>query len=129
MNNDDFRFQGAGGTSGGIGEFLFGLLLVVVGGYLFLNQVTVSSTYWYLGGYNAFGVTMIPLLLGIGLLFFNGKSAPGWALVVLGVLVIMVGVIAHLDVYFRPTTLYNTLFMLGMLAAGVGLISRSLKSH
>lgn len=129
MNNDDFRFQGAGGTSGGVGEFLFGVLLVAIGGYLFMNQVSVSSNYWYFMGYNAFGVTMIPMLLGIGLLFFNGKSAAGWALVVLGVLVILVGVIAHLDVYFRPTSLFNTIIMLGMLAAGVGLVSRSLRSH
>ena len=120
---------GPGGTTGGLGEFLFGLGMVVAGGYLVLNQVTVAGGSWNFFGYNAFGLSLIPLLLGIGLLFFNGKSLAGWFLTGAGALIIVIGVIANLQVFFRPTSLYNTLLMLGLLAAGIGLVSRSLRSH
>ena len=42
---------------------------------------------------------------------------------------IVAGIIANLQVWFRPTSLYNTLIMLGLLAGGVGLVARSLKAR
>ena len=123
------KIRGAGGTPGGVGQFVFGLGMVIAGGYLFLSRVTVMSGYWTLWGYNAFGVSLIPLLLGIGLLFFDGRSAFGWILTFGGVIVIMVGIIANLHVYFSPTSLTNTMIMLGLLAAGIGLVARSLRSY
>lgn len=121
--------RGAGGTPGGIGEFLLGAALVVAGGWLLTNQVTVSSGYWQLWGQSAFGLSLIPLLLGIGLLFFDGRSAWGWLLAAAGAVIILTGIIVNLHVYFRPTSLFNTLVMLGLLAAGVGLVARSLRAH
>lgn len=129
MMNHESKMRGAGGTSGGVGEFLLGLGMAVLGGYLLTNQVTVTSSYWHLWGYNAFGMTLLPLLFGIGILFFNGRSALGWGLTVIGILVILVGVITNLDIYFRPTSLFNTILMLTLLAGGIGLVFRSLKSH
>jgi multisubunit Na+/H+ antiporter MnhF subunit len=123
------KIRGAGGTPGGVGQFVFGLGMVIAGGYLFLSRVTVLSGYWTLWGYNAFGVSLIPLLLGIGLLFFDGRSVFGWILTFGGVIVILVGIIANLQVYFSPTSLTNTMIMLGLLAAGVGLVARSLRSY
>ena len=123
------KIRGAGGTPGGVGQFVFGLGMVIAGGYLFLSRVTVMSGYWTLWGYNAFGVSLIPLLLGIGLLFFDGRSVFGWILTFGGVIVILVGIIANLQVYFSPTSLTNTMIMLGLLAAGIGLVARSLRSY
>jgi len=123
------KIRGAGGTPGGVGQFVFGLGMVIAGGYLFLSRVTVTSGYWTLWGYNAFGVSLIPLLLGIGLLFFDGRSVFGWILTFGGVIVMLVGIIANLHVYFSPTSLTNTLIMLALLAAGIGLVARSLRSY
>jgi uncharacterized protein len=122
-------FQGAGGTPGGIGEFGVGLVMAAVGGYLLLNQVTVTTGLWALGGYNAFGLTLVPLLVGIGWLFFDGRSTFGWLLVILGAVIIFVGVIANFHIYFRPTSLFNTLIMLGLLIGGLGLIASALRAH
>ncbi len=44
------KFSGAGGTSGGVGEFFIGLVMVSVGGYLLLNQVMVTTGFWDLWG-------------------------------------------------------------------------------
>jgi hypothetical protein len=122
-------FQGAGGTPGGLGEFMVGLFLTAVGGYLLLNQVTVTTGVWAFWGYNTFGLTLVPLLAGIGWLFFDGRSTVGWLLVFLGAAIILVGIIANLQIYLRPTSLFNTLIMLGMLVGGLGLIARALRAH
>ena len=120
--------RGAGGTPGGIGPFLFGLGMAVAGAYLLTTQVQVTSSYWRFGGYNAFGLSLIPLILGIGLLFFNGRSIAGWLLTFAGTIIIFVGILTNLDIYFRPTSLFNTTLMLVLLAGGIGLIARSLRA-
>ena len=58
-------FRGAGGTEGGVGTFLFGFVMAVGGGWLLTNQVTVTSGFWRLWGYNAFGLSLLPLVIGI----------------------------------------------------------------
>lgn len=101
--------------------------MAVVGGWLLTNQVMVQSAPWTLWGYNAFGLSLLPLLVGVGLLFFNGRSLAGWGLLGAGVLIIGAGVLSNLQIYFRPTSLFNTLVMLGLLAGGLGLVARSLR--
>lgn len=123
------RSRGAGGTPGGVGEFLVGLAMAVAGGYLLTQQVTVTSGFWTLWGYNAFGFTLIPLLFGVGLLFFNGRSVLGWLLVFTGAVIILAGILMNLGIYFRSTSLFNTLVMLVLLAGGIGLVARSLRAH
>ncbi|MDX2042560.1 MAG: hypothetical protein SF097_15170 [Acidobacteriota bacterium] len=127
--DDQPKFRGAGGTQGGLGEFLAGLAMAVAGGYLLTNQVSVTSGFWRLGGYNAFGLSLVPLIIGIGLLFFNGRSVVGWLLTLAGTVIILAGIITNLDIYFRETSLFNTIVMLVLLAGGIGLVARSLRSH
>jgi len=125
----DERVRGAGGTSGGIGIFFIGLAMAVAGGWLLTNQVTVTSGYWHWGGYNSFGLSLIPLIAGIAFLFFNGRSVVGWLLTFCGAVIILAGIITNLEIYFRPTSLFNTLMMLALLAGGIGLVARSLKAR
>ena len=121
--------RGVGGTPGGLGSFVAGLAMVVAGGYLLLTRVTVTSGLWQFWGYNAFGLSLLPLLIGIGILFFDGRSLPGWLLTAAGALIILVGIIANLHVYFRPTSLFDTLLILILLAGGLGLVARSLRAQ
>jgi hypothetical protein len=119
--------RGAGGTPGGVGTFLIGAVMIVSGGYLLLTRVTVASGGWVLWGYNAFGLSLLPLLIGIGVLFFNGRSVLGWGLTAAGVIIIVAGILANLHIYFQSTSLFDTLVILGLLAAGIGLVARSLQ--
>ena len=121
--------KGAGGTPGGVGEFLTGAAMTVGGGYLLLNQVTVSSGYWQLWGQSAFGFSLIPLLMGIAILFFNGRSVVGWLLTGAGGVIILTGIITNLQIFFRPTSLFNTLVILVLLFGGIGLVARSLRAR
>ena len=63
----------------------------------------------------------------VGLLFFDGASKIGWLLGGGGLIIIVVGVISRMDVYFTRRSLFETLLMLGLIAAGGGLIARSLR--
>ncbi len=35
----------------------------------------------------------------------------------------------NLHIYFRPTSLFDTILMLVLLAGGIGLVARSLRPH
>lgn len=119
----------AGGTPGGLGEFLVGLIMICVGGYLLFNQVSVTGAYWSWWGPNSFGITLIPVLFGIGILFWKGRSIVGWVLTVGGAIFILSGVIANMHIYFQTTSLFNTLVMLVLIVGGLGLIARGLLPH
>ena len=118
-----------GGTSGGLGEFLIGCVMVCVGGYLLTSQVRVVSSYWNFWGTSSFGITLIPMLFGIGILFWNGRSRIGWTLTVAGAIFIVAGVIANMQIYFQQVSLFNALVMLVLLVGGLGLIARGLIPH
>ena len=119
--------EGAGGTKGGVGQFFIGLAMAIAGGYLLTSQVTVTSGFWAYFGAHTFGLTLLPMVIGLGLLFFDGSSGIGWVLTVGGAVVIFVGILMNLRIYFQPTSLFHTLIMLTLLAGGLGLIARSLK--
>ncbi|MBL8298719.1 MAG: hypothetical protein JNN30_10275 [Rhodanobacteraceae bacterium] len=121
--------RGAGGTPGGIGEFLLGFALAVAGGWLLSNQVIVSGGSWNIWGYNTFGLSLLPFVLGVAMLFFNGRSVLGWLLTMGGLVIVFAGVIVNLRVYFVATSLFNTLLILVLLFGGIGLLARSLRSH
>src|SRR5919107_4063477 len=128
--DDDGRVRrGAGGTPGGVGEFLAGLAMAVAGAYMLTERVTVTSGYWSLWGHSAFGLSLLPLVVGIGILFYNGKSIAGWLLTFAGAVIILAGIITNLQIYFQPTSLFSTIVMLVLLAGGIGLVARSLRSH
>ena len=110
-----------------MGLFLFGLGMAVAGAYLLTNQVTVTSGFWHFGGFSAFGLSLVPLILGIGMIFFDGRSKTGWLLTFAGVIIVVAGILTNLEIYFRPTSLFNTMLMLVLLAGGIGLVARSLR--
>ncbi len=123
--------RGAGGTPGGVGTFIIGVIMALAGGYILTNQIVVTNPFW---GYrlpfvgfelSAFGVTLIPFLIGVGLIFFNYRSVLGWILAGGSLLLIFIGILTNLQVYFAPTSLFITLVMLILLVGGIGLVIRS----
>ncbi len=123
------ELKNVGGTPGGLFEFLIGLGMAVAGSYMVISRVTVTSGFWNWGGYNTFGLSLIPLIFGIGFVFFNGRSVIGWLLVFVGAVIIGAGILMNLQIYFQPTSLFNTIMMLILFAGGIGLVARSVASH
>ena len=127
MDFDDLKTPG--GTSGGLIEFVIGFIMTISGGYMLISRVIVTSGFWNWGGYNSFGLSLVPLIFGIAFVFFNGKSIIGWVLIGISVIFIASGILMNLQIYFQPTSLFNTLVMLALLAAGIGLVVRALRAH
>ena len=122
------KIEGAGGSPGGIGTFLIGLGMIVAGGFLFMNHVKVGYSFWHFFGRYTQGFVLIPLIAGIGFLFFNSKSIIGWVLASAGALMIFLSVIVPLRFYFPRTSLFNLITMLVLLIGGIGLVLRSLRT-
>jgi hypothetical protein len=103
------------------------------GGYMLTTQIRVTSGFFGMhlfgGTVSAFGATLIPFMIGVGLIFFDGRSKIGWALTSISLFIIIIGVLVNLRVYFANTSLYVTLSMLVLLVGGLGLMARALKAQ
>jgi len=106
------KLAGAGGTPGGIPMFLAGFVMAVAGGYLLTSQVTVSTGFWSFFGQHTVGLSLLPFIVGVLMLFMDGRSKIGWLLLLGGVVIILAGILMNLRIYFEPTSLFNTLAML-----------------
>ena len=130
--------KGAGGTPGGIGSFFVGFLMMCAGFYLLLQNIIVTESFGLGMGLFQFamfggpfsvtsGMILIPMIFGIGMIFFNGRNYIGWALAVGSLVALIAGVIANLHFVFRSTSLFDLLVILILSVGGVGLFVRSLR--
>ncbi len=124
----------AGGTPGGAGRFFMGLAMLIAGGYLFLSAVRVHHLFsmgyglFSLGGVRVTtGMTLIPTVIGIGLIFHNARNPLGWLLGLGGLLAICVGVVASIQFSLADMTLFDLLVILTLLAGCAGLFVSSLR--
>ncbi len=81
------------------------------------------------GGLGTFLSGAALVVAGGYLLLTRVMVTAGWVLTSAGMLIIVLGVVANLGIHFRPTTLFDTLLILGLLAAGLGLVARSLRAQ
>src|SRR5438105_1817997 len=129
MPRDAMRRPRQASNAAGLGTLVLGLILAAAGTYFLTNQVQVGAGPfggWAWFGPSSFGLLLVPLLLGVGLLCFNQRSPIGRVLVGVGAVLLLASVLDTLRITFRPTSLFNTLMMLGLSVAGVGLMARAL---
>jgi len=130
--------KGAGGTSGGIGHFFIGLIMMCTGFYLLLNSISISSNFgagrlYSLSGYGMnYGVTsgmiMIPFIFGVGIVFYNAKNWLGWLLTIGSISSLIFGVIASIRFRFVSMSAFDLIVILVLAIGGLGLFLRSLKT-
>lgn len=131
--------RGAGGTSGGLGHFFIGLVMMCGGFYMLLNAINVSSSFGMgmrlygfsgMGGnYNiTSGMVMIPFMFGIGLIFYNSKNIFGWILAIGSIVGLVFGVISSIRFTFKTMTSFDLIVILILAIGGLGLFLRSLKN-
>jgi hypothetical protein len=75
------------------------------------------------------GLLLIPLSLGVSLLFSERHERWGWYLVAASLAALGAGVLQTLFVQFQPTTLWNLLMMFTLMGSGAGLMFRSLRGY
>lgn len=116
-------------SRGSLVSFLAGVGVFALGAYMVMQNTVITSGFRLsalFGRDISFGVTLIPLLLGIIVLFFNEKNILGWILFVGGILLILVGILMGLHIYFKPVSLVTAIIMYGCVAAGIGLSLKGL---
>ena len=127
--------QGAGGTSGGSGQFFLGLVMMCGGFYLLLDSVMVSSSFSLgsrLYGIGGFGITggiiLVPLVIGIGMVFYNARSYLGWLIAVVSFFAMVFGVISSVSLDLRTMSAFHLITILVLAFGGLGLFLGSLRS-
>lgn len=127
-------------------QFLIGGCLFGAGIFLFTNQVMVGSALrfgigtggrygsWFSGVLargvgDGFGLLMVPLAIGVALLFADVYKKAGWFLIWASLAAVAAGVLQSLVFSFSTTSLWNLLTMVVMIAAGAGLMFRSLSGY
>jgi hypothetical protein len=119
--------KGAGGTTGGIGQFFLGLALVALGLYLFMSRVTVTTSLGSLFGGHA-GLILLPLGLGVALLFLKARSIVGWVLTLSCFGLVFFDIVSNLTFLFLPTNIFRTIAMIAMMFVGLLMMARSLRA-
>jgi hypothetical protein len=127
--------NGAGGTSGGTGQFFLGLVLMCGGFYLLTDSVVVSSGFglgtrlFGVGGYGITGgIVLIPLVIGIAMIFYNARNVLGWLLAGCAFAALVFGVIASVNMSLRTMSAFELICILALAFGGLGLFLRSLRS-
>ena len=108
---------------GGLGLLLTGLLL-------FLHHVHVTTGYmtWLGFGSQGFGFILIPLMIGIGFLFYDHNNKIGWVVTAASLGLVFFSILSHLVMVFPSMSLLGVILMLLPLAAGGAFVMKAIKA-
>lgn len=131
--------KGAGGTPGGIGKFFIGFIMMCGGFYMLLQSIIVTQQFSFgmglfhvmiFGGSLSItsGMIMIPMLFGIGMIFYNARNFIGWALAIGSLAALVFGVISNTHFALRTMTAFELIIILVLSIGGLGLFLQSLRS-
>jgi len=131
--------RGAGGTPGGTWLFFIGLVLAGAGLWFFLSNVHVVTrdVGFFSGAFNrgvfggvmpaaSTGVIFAPIFIGLVVLFYDARLKWGWALFYAGLAILVIEILSRIQFLMQMKT-SNLLLMLGMIAAGMGMMLRSFR--
>lgn len=142
---------GSGGTSGGVGLFITGFILALVGLYMFFDSVYVSTDQGggligrgmrrAMGGgggggggaggghmwrTTSMGIVFIPMFVGLIMLFNNARNIVGWIVTWTGVAILAIEILSMISFEMKSKT-SHLIIMMVMIAAGLGFMLRSYK--
>lgn len=127
--------RGAGGSDGGLGRFFIGLIMIIMGLYLFLDNLNVTQSFsmsmplMNMGGFRlTTGYVLIPFIFGIGFIFYNAKSDLGWFLVIISLILLGIGVITSIHFKLNRMSAFELMMIIGLTVGGVGLFLSSLRT-
>lgn len=113
-------------------HFFLGLLMFGGGLFMILQNAEVHTSWGYgyfyhIGSWGVpNGMIMLPVLIGIVMLFLMEKKLPGWIVTILGIIFILLTIIMSVRITWRSTSAYIFIIMFGLVAAGGGLMLRVL---
>ena len=110
-------------------QFFLGVILIGTGLFMLSKRVMVHSNWygWEIGGFNlSSGTVIIPLIIGIIWYFCNSKSVVPKVIITLSIIFIVISIIMSVRINFVTTSLFDYILILGMVAAGSGLLLKTL---
>lgn len=113
-------------------HFFVGLLMFGGGLFMILQNAQVTSSWGYgyfyhIGSWGVpNGLIMLPLLIGIAMLFMMDRKIFGWIVTALGIIFILLTIIMSVRISWRTTSAYVFIIMFGLVAAGGGLMLKAL---
>jgi asparagine N-glycosylation enzyme membrane subunit Stt3 len=129
------NYRNAGGTEGGSMQFLLGVVMMIGGGYLLLSEIVVQTPFGFgralynFGGVPiTTGMVLIPLMFGIGMIFYNSRNWLGWLLGIGSLIAMVFGVIANIQIRMSTMSAFDLIVILVLLVGGIGLFLSSLRS-
>ena len=110
-------------------QFFLGIIMLGAGLFMLSKRVMVHSSWynWGIGSFNiSSGLVTVPLIIGIIWQFYNSKSVIPKIIITLGVLFIIITIIMSIRISFVPTSMFEYIIIMGLAAAGSGLLLRTL---
>lgn len=110
-------------------QFFLGIIMLGAGLFMLSKRVMVHSSWynWGIGSFNiSSGLVTVPLIIGIIWQFYNSKSVIPKIIITLGVVFIIITIIMSIRISFVPTSMFEYIIIMGLAAAGSGLLLRTL---
>lgn len=113
-------------------SFFAGLLMFGAGLYMILQNVSVTSslggsTFFHIGSYNMpNGLVMLPLILGIAMMFMMDRKVWGGIVFALGVVIILAAIIMSVHIHWRTSNAYVFIIMFTLCVGGGGMMLKEL---
>lgn len=107
--------------------FFAGLVMMVVGGYFFMQNVEVTTATIFqfsLWGRRMDGLIFVPLIASIVFLFFKYNTASK-VCCLLSMLIIIANVLVNLRIWWNATSLFATIVIFVLMFGGLGLVLRT----
>jgi uncharacterized protein len=110
-------------------HFFGGMASLLLGVFLLFSHVRVGSgypTFWGWGGGDHIGLLMLPLVFGIGWIFYNAKSVWGWLISAVSVTMLVFTIISGLRISFAPVSMIDLIIMLIPFAFGAAYVLKGM---
>lgn len=108
--------------------FFVGLVMTCVGGYLFMQNVSVYAANIFsfsMFGRDMDGLIFLPLIASIIFLFYR-YNIVSKICCILSLAIIVMNVLMNLRIHWRGTNLFATLIIFVLLFGGIGLLMKTL---
>lgn len=110
-------------------HFFLGVILLGAGLFMLSKRIMVHSSWyiWRIGSFDlSSGTVTLPLIIGIIWYFFDSKSIIPKMIITLSVIFIVLTIIMSVRINFVATSMFDYIIMFGMVAAGSGLLLKTL---
>lgn len=107
-------------------QFVAGIIMLVVGLYIFSQKVIVFSGFFSLGGRFSSGLIVVPLIIGIVWMFVSGANFASKVFTALAAIIIIASVVMTTNIHLSAMSLYDWILILVLIFGGAGLVGKVL---